>query len=70
MMRIAEGLLLFLLCIAFVIFNRFAAEEGLKWRPPWWVTWKYDLLLARIVVVTAGVVLGVLGLLIGFGYMK
>ena len=56
------GILVVIVGIAAIVFNRFAAEEALKWRMSW--LRQPSLGEGRIVVVVSGVVAIVLGLAI------
>jgi len=64
------ALLLSLLGLICVIFNRFAVEESLRIMPPgtWW--WRPPVWLGRIIVILGGCFFILFGLLMMLGYLK
>jgi hypothetical protein len=62
MKQLLSGFLVLFAGIAAIVFNRFCAEEGLKWRFSW--LWQPSLGEARVVVIVTGLVAVFLGLAI------
>ena len=67
-MRTIYALLLSLLGLIVIIFNRFAAEESLRIRPIW--VWQVPVWFGRIIAILGGTFFVLFGLLMMMGYLQ
>lgn len=68
-MKDVYALLLSLLGLIGIIFNRFAVEESLRIMPTW-VWWRPPVWLGRIIVILSGTFFVLFGLLTMMGYLQ